>query len=49
MRRFGMDVAVAPLTKGALTIPEWLADKSIVYFFVAMFACFIVFGYPMEF
>ena len=25
MRRFGMDKAIAPLTKGALTVPNWLS------------------------
>lgn len=49
MRRFGMDVAAAPLTRGALTVPNWLTGKSMVFFFVAMFACFMAFGYPMEF
>ena len=48
MRRFGMDVAATPLTRGALTMPNWLTGKSIVFFFVAMFACFFAFGYPME-
>ena len=49
MRRFGMDAAVAPLAKGAMTIPNWLTGKSIVFFFVSMLACFAAFGYPMEF
>lgn len=49
MRRFGMDVAATPLTKGALTIPNWLIGRSVVFFFAAMLACFAVFGYPMEF
>lgn len=49
MHRFGMDVATAPLTKGAMTIPNWLTGKSMVFFFVAMLGCFAVFGYPMEF
>lgn len=48
MRRFGMDAAVAPLAKGAMTIPNWLTGKSIVFFFVSMLACFAAFGYPME-
>ena len=48
MRRFGMDVAAAPLTRGALTMPNWLTGKSMVFFFVAMLACFAAFGYPME-
>lgn len=49
MRRFGMDAAAAPLRKGALTVPNWLTGKSIVFFFVAMILCFVTFGYPMEF
>jgi len=44
MRRFGMDVAAAPLLKGALTIPNWVTGKAIVFFFVAMFACWLAFG-----
>ncbi len=49
MHRFGMDVAVAPLRKGERTIPNWLTGKSIVFFFVAMFACWMAFGYVPEF
>lgn len=49
MRRFGMDTVVAPLTKGALTVPNWLIGKSIVFFFVTMFACWGAFGYVPEF
>lgn len=49
MRRFGMDVAAAPLTKDALTIPDWIIGKSVVFFFVAMFACWGAFGYVPEF
>ncbi len=45
MRRFGMDVATAPLTKNALTLPNWMTGKSIIFFFVAMFACWFVYGY----
>ena len=45
MQRFGMDTAAAPLRKGELTIPDWLTGKSLVFFFVAMFACWGVFGY----
>lgn len=48
MRRFGMDVAAAPVIKGAMTVPNWLTGKSMVFFFVAMFLCFFAFGYPME-
>ena len=49
MHRFGMDVVAAPLGKGERTIPNWLTGKAIVFFFVAMLACFVAFGYPMEF
>ena len=49
MQRFGMDVAVAPLRKGERTIPNWLTGKSIVFFFIAMFACWGAFGYVPEF
>ena len=45
MHRFGMDVAAAPLRKGELTIPDWLTGKAMAFFFVAMFACWGVFGY----
>ena len=45
MRRFGMDVAAAPMMKGELTIPNWLTGKSMVFFFVAMIACWGAFGY----
>ena len=44
MRRFGMDV-VMPLQRGALTIPSWITGKAMVFFFVAMFACWLSFGY----
>jgi len=47
MRRFGMDIEM-PMHM-ALTIPNWLIGKSIVFFFVAFGLCTFVFGYPMEF
>ena len=46
MRNFGMS-AQMPRSK-EYTIPNWLTGKSIVFFFVAMIACFATFGYPME-
>ena len=49
MNRFGMNVAAVPLGKGELTIPNWLTGKSIVFFFVALFACWGAFGYVPEF
>ena len=47
MRRFGMDTAVQAPVKGALTIPNWLTGKSMVFFFVAFGMCILAFGYPM--
>jgi hypothetical protein len=44
-----MDTAAAPLRKGELTIPSWLMGSSIAFFFVAMFACWGVFGHVPEF
>lgn len=49
MRRFGMDVESAPLTKGALTVPNWLTGKSMVFFFVAMVVCWFAFGFVPAF
>lgn len=49
MRRFGMDAANAPLKKGALLIPNWLTGRSMIFFFVAMSACFGAFGFVPEF
>lgn len=49
MHRFGMDRAVVPLRKDELTIPNWMLEKSMVFFFVAMFACWMAFGYVPEF
>lgn len=49
MQRFGMDVAAAPLRKGERTIPNWLTGKAMVFFFVAMFACWVAFGFVPAF
>ena len=49
MQRFGMDVAVTPLRKGERTIPNWLTGKAMVFFFIAMFACWGAFGYVPPF
>ena len=49
MRRFGMDTAMQSPVKGALTIPNWLTEKSMVFFFVAMIACWVAFGRVPEF
>lgn len=48
MHRFGMDVAAAPLRKGELTIPNWLTGKAVAFFFVALFACWGMFGHVPE-
>ncbi len=45
MRQLGMDTAMQMNTKGAMTIPNWIVGKSMVFFFVAMIACWMVFGY----
>ena len=49
MHRFGMDTAVQMPTKGANTIPSWIIGRSMVFFFIAMFACWAVFGYVPAF
>lgn len=48
MRRFGMDVAQI-MRKDELTIPNWLIGKSIAFFFVAMFVCWLAYGFVPEF
>lgn len=40
-----MDTAMQISTKGALTIPNWIVGKSIVFFFVSMIACWMAFGH----
>ena len=47
-RRFGMDMVV-PLGRGERTIPHWLTEKSMVFFFMALFACLAVFGHAPNF
>ena len=49
MQRFGMDTVAAPLRGNVLTAPNWLTSKSILFFFVAMFGCWIAFGYVPAF
>ena len=44
-----MDKAVAPVMKGAKVVPNWITGKSILFFFVAMFACWMAFGYEPAF
>ena len=43
-----MDMTVH-IRQGELTIPNWFNGKSIVFFFVAMFACWGAFGYVPTF
>lgn len=45
MHRLGMDTAMQLSTKSAMTIPNWIVGKSIVFFFVAMIVCWAAFGY----
>lgn len=47
MSRFGMSGQMHRSKE--LTIPNWLTGKAMVFFFVAMFACFGAFGYVPEF
>lgn len=44
MRNYGMGIFTS-VQKGELTIPNWLVGKPILFFFVALFACWIAFGY----
>ena len=46
MQRFGM-VGQMPRAK-ELTIPNWITGKSIVFFFISMFACWGAFGFVPE-
>ena len=48
MNRLGMNVNV-PLLKGALTIPNWVSGKSMVFFFVTILVCWGAFGHVPEF
>lgn len=47
MQRFGM-VGQMPRAK-ELTIPNWITGKSIVFFFISMFACWGAFGFVPDF
>ena len=49
MRRFGMDTAATPLRQGELTIPNWITGKAVIFFFAAIFACWMVFGHAPVF
>lgn len=48
MRRFGMDTH-AQARKGERTIPDWMMGKPLAFFFVSLFACWIVFGHVPAF
>ena len=39
-----MDTAV-PLTRGERTIPSWIPGRSVAFFFIALFACWLAWGY----
>ncbi len=39
-----MDAAVT-LTKGERTMPSWIPGRAVAFFFIAMFACWIAWGY----
>lgn len=47
MQRFGMRSDM-PRAK-ELTVPNWLTGKALVFFFIAMFACWAAFGYVPDF
>lgn len=47
MLRFGMSGQM-PRAK-ELTVPNWLTGKSIVFFFVSLFLCWLVFGFVPDF
>ena len=49
MNRFGMNTVATHLQNGALTVPNWLTGKSIVFFFVAMILSWFAFGHMPEF
>ena len=49
MQRFGMNTASMPLRKGELTIPNWSTERSMVFFFVTIFLCWMAFGHVPEF
>lgn len=44
MNRFGMNTNV-PLRGGELTIPDWIPGRAVIFFFVAMIACWVAFGH----
>ena len=48
MNRFGMNTNV-PLRGGELTIPDWITGRAVIFFFVAMIACWVAFGYVPAF
>ena len=48
MQRYGMDTS-SMTGQRALTVPNWMVGKSMIFFFIAMFACWGVFGHVPEF
>lgn len=48
MRWFGMNTVAVALGKGELTMPNWIVNRSVLFFFISFIACTIAFGYPME-
>ena len=34
--------------KGALSVPNWIVGRTLLFFFISFFACLIVFGYPPQ-
>lgn len=44
MQRFGMNFNGSS-RKGEYTMPSWMTGKSIAFFFISMFACWIAYGY----
>lgn len=48
MRNLGMDVS-APLWTEDRHIPQWLTNKAMVFFFIAIIACWGAFGFVPEF
>jgi len=44
MRRLGMDTSL-PMMRDDVTVPNWMSGKALTFFFVAMVACWMAFGY----
>ena len=49
-RLFGVNMSARPLTlRQERTLPNWVTGKSIAFFFVALFACWMIFKHVPEF